>query len=194
MKTEKPKIADSVEAVLGKLTSRSLSRRPRDRARVVGHVHAVLTGPDGKVKGEWSGRNLVTDYGDEFLATRSYDNAVDEITGMKLGTGSTAAAKNGAGATLVTYISGSQQVLDGTPTDASLGAGAGHRVSHVTTWIAGDVTNSAIREVVLTNQTALADNSGSAGVTVARFVFASAIDKQAGDSLAVTWHIDILGA
>jgi len=189
---DKARISDSVGAVLGSVKTKP--NRISEHRGSIGHIHAVLRGPDGKVKFEERGSNLVTDYGDEFLATRAYDNAVNIVTGMKLGTGSTAAAKNGAGATLVTYISGSQEALDAAATDASLGAGAGHRVQYVCTWAAGDVTNSAIREVTLTNQTALADDTGSAGVTVARFVFSSAIDKQAGDSLEVTWNIDILGA
>jgi hypothetical protein len=32
------------------------------------------------------------------------------------------------------------------------------------------------------------------GNTVARFVFGATIDKQAGDSLEVTWQIDVQGS
>jgi hypothetical protein len=123
-----------------------------------------------------------------------YDDAHNIVTGMKLGTGVTAAAKNGAGANIVTYLTGSQEALDATATDSDKGAGAGHRTEFVCTWIAGDITNSAIAEVVLTNQTALADNAGASTDKVARYVFGATIDKQAGDSLEVTWQVDFLGS
>lgn len=194
MSIDKMAVSDSVVAVLGDETGVQLSRLNEEKQVARANVHALLLDSKGMVKYEEVGENLVTDYGDQFLATRSFSNAVNIVTGMKLGTGSTAASKAGAGATLVTYISGSQRALDATATDSDKGTGAGHRAIHITTWAAGVVTNAAIREVVLTNQTALADNTGAANVVVARFVFASAIDKQAGDSLAVTWNIDILGA
>lgn len=214
---DKMGIGDSVSAVLGKLTgkhtTRTLSERKSFRDRVAAsiqnpfstrmveekqrirvNVHAVLTGPDGVIKHDEWGENLVTDYGDDMIATRIFDDTVDIVTGMKLGTGATAAAKAGAGGDIVTYISGSQEALDATATDSDKGAGLGHRAEFVCTWIAGDVTNAAIAEVVLTNQTALADNAGAIGDKVARYVFGATIDKQAGDSLAVTWQIDVLGA
>lgn len=185
MNRDRSRVGDLVAAAMRR------GRPVHERMRPSGLVVARLRDPSGRVKQEERGRNLVTDYGDEFFATRAYDDTVDIVTGMKLGTGTTAAAKADS---IETYISGSQEALDATATDSDLGAGSGHRVIYVCTWAAGDVTNSAIAEVILTNQTALADNSGSAGVTVARFVFASTIDKQAGDSLEVTWNIDVLGA
>lgn len=188
MQPEKTRVSDNVFATLNR------GRKVEEKNQVRANVHAVLRGPDGKIKYEEWGENLVTDYGDEFLATRAYDDAVNIVTGMRLGTGATAAAKNGAGAAIVTYISTSQEALDAAATDATKGAGLGWRTTYVCTWVAGDITNSAIAEVVLTNETPLTDVAGVAGNTVARFVFGSTIDKQAGDSLEVTWQIDILGA
>jgi hypothetical protein len=166
----------------------------REKMQVGGNVHVVLTGPDGAVKYQETGHNLVTDIGDDVIVTRLYDDAVKIVTGMKLGTGATAAAKNGAGAGMVTYESGSNEALDAAATDATKGAGAGWRTTYVCTWIAGDITDNALAEVCLTNQTALADNTSAAADTVARYVFAATIDKQAGDQLVVTWNVDILGA
>ena len=165
----------------------------KDKIAVRDNVTVILRGPDGKEKYRESGSNLVTDIGDSFISQRIYDNAVDIVSGMKLGTGATAAAKNGAGAAMVTYVSGSQEALDSAATDATKGAGLGWRTSYVCTWAAGDVTNSALAEVCLTNQTPLADNTCAAADTVARYVFASTIDKAAGDSLQVTWNLDFLG-
>ncbi len=176
------------------VASMSKARTIKSKMQIVSNVHVVLTGPDGVVKyDEWI-ENLVTDYGDQFIAEREYLDATDVISGMRLGTGSTAASKAGAGGAIVTYISGSQEALDATATDSDLGAGSGHRTQYVCTWIAGDVTNSAIAETVLTNETPITDVAGAVGNTVARFVFASTIDKQAADQLVVTWQLDKLGA
>ena len=92
------------------------------------------------------------------------------------------------------YISGSNELLDATATDATKGAGLGWRTTFVCTYIAGDVTNGAIAEVCLTNQTAFTDTTSAAADTVSRFVFASTIDKQSGDELVITWQVDFLGA
>lgn len=157
-------------------------------------VHVRLFGPDGELKYEEVGHNLVTDYGDEHIAKRMYDDTFDIITGMRLSTATTAAAKNGAGSYHATgYISGSQEALDATPTPSDKGAGLGYRLQHECTWIAGDVTNSSINSVALTDETPITDTAGVAGDTVARYVFLSTIDKQSGDELVVTWNIDILG-
>lgn len=158
------------------------------------NVHVRLIGPDGHVKYEERGENLVTDYGDQFSAEREYLDGTDIVSGMRLGTGNTAASKSGAGAAIVTYISGSNEDLDGAATDSDLGGGSGHRTEYECTWIAGDVTNAAIAEVVLSNETPLTDVAGAVGNTVARFVFAATIDKQAADTLVVTWQLDKLGA
>jgi hypothetical protein len=74
------------------------------------------------------------------------------------------------------------------------GAGNGWRVPHICTWAAGDITDPAISEVVLSDETPLTDVAGASGNTVAKFIFGATIDKQAGDSLVVTWNVDFLGA
>jgi hypothetical protein len=166
----------------------------RETVRIGGNVIVELFAADGTLKSREVGHNLVTDAGDEIIATRLYDDAVNIVTGMKLGTGATAEAKNGAGAAMVTYESGSNEDLDAAATDATKGAGAGHRTTYVCTWDAGDVIEAALAEVCLTNQTALADDTSAAADTVARYVFAATKDKQADDTLVVTWNVDILGA
>lgn len=192
MKPERNGIGDSVVATLGNVTEKPVKVPAAMPYKT--NVRAVLRGPDGEIKQEDVGGNLVTDYGDDMIATRMFDDAIEIITGMRLGTGATAAAKNGAGATTVAYITGSQEALDTTATEATKGAGAGWRITFVCTWIAGDITNAAIAEVMLTNETPLTDTDGVVGDTVARYVFGATIDKQAGDSLEVTWQVDFLGA
>lgn len=197
---EKMGIGDSVAAVLGHVAVKphwaNPAKRHVDKIGMRANVHVVHRGSDGEIKYEEWGENLVTDVGDGHIAKRLIEGDTEDIvTGMKLGNDSaTAAAKNGAGAGMVTYISGSNEALDSAPTEATKGAGAGWRATFICTWIAGDVTDSDIEEVCLTNQTALADNTSAVADTVARFVFGAPIDKQAGDSLEVTWQIDILGS
>lgn len=183
-------ISDSVVVTLQR------SREALSKLELRVNVHAVLTGPDGEVKYDEWGENLVTDVGDGHIAKRIIEGDTELIvTGMKLGTDDvTTEAKNGAGAGMVEYISGSNELLDSAPTEATKGAGAGWRATFICTWDPGDVTNNDIAEVCLTNQTALADNTSAVADTIARFIFAAPIDKQAGDSLEVTWQIDILGA
>jgi len=193
-------ITDSVIAKLGKVTEKLHIGglvRPRMRPEhmgIVGWVEVKLIGPDGNLKYHEIGRNLVTDNGDEEIARRIADDATDIVTGMRLGTGVTAVAKNGAGANIVTYIATSAEALDAAATFSDKGAGLGFRTTHISTWIAGDITNPAITETVLTSETPITDAAGVLANVVARFLFAAAIDKQAGDSLKVTWHLDVLGA
>ncbi len=184
---EKMGVRDDVQIKLGKGVVESVGIR--------GEVIAILRGPDGVIKQIEYGSNLVTDNGDEELATRIFDDTEDIVTGMRLGNDSaTAVTKAGAGSNIVTYISGSQEALDSVATFTDLGSGLGGRATHICTWDAGDVTDADIEETVLTSETPITDVAGVSANVVARFIFASTIDKQAGDSLEVTWHLDVLGA
>lgn len=181
-------MGDSVDVAMARV------REAKSNVPVGGNVVVELFDADGVLKDYRIGENLVTDYGDEHVGERMYDDAALIVTGMRLGTGATAAAKAGAGAAIVTYETGSNEDLDATPVGETKGAGNGWRIPHICTWIAGDVTEVALAEVVLSDETPLTDVAGVAGNTVARFVFGATIDKQAGDSLVVTWNVDFLGA
>ena len=75
-----------------------------DGVRIVGHVVAEMFGPDGVLKARVESHNLITAVGDQLYASRGAGLTSSAVpTGMKLGTGSTAVAKTGAGAALVTY-------------------------------------------------------------------------------------------
>ncbi len=167
-----------------------------DGLRIVGYVRAVLRGPDGEIKQIEEGYNLVTDHGDEHIGERIALDSQDIVIGMRLGdqVAPTAAAKSGVGSAIEQYLTGSNEALDAVAVGSDLGGGTGWRQQHICTWIAGDITDPAISETVLTDETPLTDVAGVAGNTVARFIFGSTIDKQAGDSLEVTWNLDVLGA
>jgi hypothetical protein len=144
--------------------------------------------------------NLITDAGDLYYATRGIAAVVPaapadatKVTGMKLGTGSTAVAKNSTGAALVTYLSGSNVAFDATyPQTANLGAGLGVNAVYRVTWPAGTATNSALTEAVIVNDSGTNATSTAAN-TISRIVFA-AINKTATDVLVVTWNHKFLGA
>lgn len=143
--------------------------------------------------------NLITDAGDLYyagmaiaLVTPAAPAQPTKMTGMKLGTGTTAAAKSGAGGALVTYITGSNNPFDTSwPVTSNLGAGLGVLGQYKTSWLAGDVTNAAITEAVIVNDAAT-DATSTAANTAHRIVF-TAINKLATDSLVITWSAKFLG-
>ena len=170
-----------------------------DKSRIKGHVVVEVTRPNPEtgtpeVVDRREIDNLVTQYGDQFYGERAHGiGSHDAVTGMRLGTGTTAPAKTGAGAAIVTHITGSNKALNGTYPQSSLESGA-RRITFQSTWDPGEATNSAIAEVALTNLTPIGTGAGTAGDTLARVVFSPTINKQAGDTLTVTWSHDILGA
>jgi hypothetical protein len=164
-----------------------------------GTITVKVLDEDGNVKHEETINNLITDAGDLYQATRIAagvnSNGVSQptlMTGMKLGTGSTAAAKADAGC--ATYLSGSNRTFDSTyPQVSNLGAGLGVNVVYRVTWPAGTATSASINEVIICNDAA-ADADSSAANTIARGVFGATINKAAGESLEVTWNHKQLGA
>ena len=113
---------------------------------------------------------------------------------MKLGTGTTAVAKNGAGAALVTYKTASNVAFDaGYAQYSNLGAGLGVTSIFKTTWGAGVATDTALAEVAIVADQATNATSNAAN-THSRSVFGSTINKGASDTPAVTWAWKSLGA
>jgi hypothetical protein len=165
-----------------------------DQAGITGEIHVVLTGPDGEVKAEYRGKNIVTAVGDQYYAGRAAlsTGLPSQVTGFRLGTGSTAPSKTGAGAAVVTYLSGSNKANDsGFPT------ASGGVVTWKRTFAPGEATSaSAITEVVLNTDTIANDNAttATAANTIARALIAGVASKAAGDTLTVTWTHTLLGA
>lgn len=137
--------------------------------------------------------NLITQVGDQYYGERAagISSPPGQVTGMKLGTGSTAVAKTGAGAAIVTYLSGSHKAIDGSFPASSL-VSSSRQIQWKTSWGAGVVNGSALREVVLINDV-LADASSSAANTIARALFGP-MTLGILDTLAITWNHLLLGA
>lgn len=170
-----------------------------DGAAIVGYGIIELFDSEGNLKQVEPFANLVTTAGDEYYAKKAIAAVAPAAPGaptaavcMKLGTGTTAAAKSGAGAALVTYKTASNLAFDATfPSAAAVGGDGGWNATYKTTWPAGTATDAALTEVVIANDNANA--TSTAANTYARVVFA-AINKAAGDSLAITWTHKFLGA
>ena len=161
---------------------------------VTGQVVITLIGPDGETKSQQTVKNLVTDTGDQYNAQRIAAAVVpaapadvgSKVTGIKLGTGTTAVAKSGAGAALVAYVTGGRAAFDaGFPTTQSLGAGLGWTITYQVTFPPGVGTATALTEAAMVIDQA-ADATSTAGNTTARCVFA-AQPKSASDTLILSW-------
>jgi hypothetical protein len=187
-------ITDEVSISLGR------GAEPSDLTIVQGLVLVELFDELGRLKHSEEVRNLITDAGDLYHAQKVITaiapagaSAPTAMTGMKLGTGTTAAAKSGAGGALVTYLTASNQAFDATyPQTSNLGAGLGVAAVYKTTYAAGTATNSAITEAVIVNDSSTNATSTAAN-SISRVVF-TAINKGALDTLAITWSHKFLGA
>lgn len=185
MTTDASGITDEVSVALGR------GAAPEDGAGAEGFGVAELRGPDGEIKQTVRFRNIITDVGDTMYADRGAGvaGAPASPTGMALGTGTTAAAKNGAGAAMVTGTAGTAAALGGTPTSST--TGGKRRVVYTQTWGAG-VGTATLNEVVLQNGTAttIPPNTTVTNV-VARAILSPAVSKGASDTLTITWNHDI---
>lgn len=173
-----------------------------ERAALAG-IHGVfkaeLFDEFGNLKEVREGENLITDAGDGYYAAKAIAGigpanpaAPTAANGMKLGTGTTAAAKSGAGGALVTYLTASNLPFDTSwPVVVNLGAGLGQVGEYKTTWGAGVATNAALTEAVIVNDQATNATSTAAN-TYHRIVF-TAINKLAADTLVITWRAKFLG-
>lgn len=163
-------------------------RRPDDEVGVLGVVHYVLLDPRGCTLAEGEVSNLVTEVGERMYAERGAGiGSLAAPTGMQLGTGSTAPAKTGAGAAIVTFVTGSYSALS--PAAAYSLVATKARITYVSSWAAGVATATGIQEVVLVN--ASTTTVQSAPTTIARALLSPVVNKGTDDTLAVTWTHDI---
>lgn len=170
--------------------------RGLDGIGLVGYGVAELKDGDGKTILLRPFANLITDTGDAYYAAKAIAAispaaaaAPTALTGMQVGTGSTAAAKNSTGAAIVTLAAG-QAFDSGYPQVSALGAGLGVNAVYRTTYAAGTATGT-LTEATLTNGTVT--TASTTANTIARTVF-TGIPKGANDSLAFTWNNKFLGS
>jgi hypothetical protein len=178
------------------------SRRDvRDRAGIRGHGIAVLRTPSLFVPGKMiiaqqvEFENLVTQIGDQYYGERAagVTSPPNQVTGMRLGIGTTAVAKTGAGAAIVTYTTGSNVAISGGYPQSAI-PGTARRIIWQSLWGAGVATVSGLAEVVITNETPLTNVAGTAANTISRALLSPVVNKGANDTLTITWNHDLLGA
>jgi hypothetical protein len=170
-------------------------REVDDRTEISGEIIVEKFDKDGHLVARCVTTNLVTQVGDQVYGERGagVSGAPAAPTGMKLGTGSTAVAKTGAGAALVTYLSGSNKAFDATYPQSALN-GAARRITFKRTYAAGEATTaSPITEVVIVNDTIATDATSVAANTISRGLLAGIGSKGATDTLAITWTHDHQG-
>jgi len=140
--------------------------------KLKGRVGIELRDAEGNVKETREIDNLVVDTGLAFITSRMTDADDGVMSHMGLGSGTTAAA---AGDTDLESLLGSREALDST-TDSD------NTITYVASFEAGDATG-AVTEAGLFN-------ASSAGTMLCRTVF-SVVNKQADDTMTVTWTITL---
>lgn len=173
------------------------AHRPRqllDYAKAQGLGSWEMYDGDMNLKGLGFFHNLITRVGDQYYGERAAGiaGAPGQVTVMKLGTGTTAVAKTGAGAALVTYLSGTNVAIDSTWPQSSL-VSSSRQIQWQTTFGPGVGTHAALAEVVLVNDVS-ADATSTSTNTIARALISPTQPKAAADTLIIVWNHLILGA
>lgn len=171
-----------------------------DKSGITGELHIQLIAEDGTVKLDQVIKNLITTAGDEYysqmgMALVGTPNTAQptKVNGMKLGSGTTAVAKSGAGAALVTYISASNVAFDSAYPTATAVAGTdtGWQITYQTTFGAGVATGTIQEAVIVTDE---ATNATSTAANTISRALTGAITKGSSDTLIITWTHKFLGA
>jgi len=137
-----------------------------------GDVAIVLKDKDGNIKESREIHNLVVSSGLEFICSRMAGTSAGVMSHMALGSGTTAAA---AGQTDLVSILGSREALDST-------SASSNTITYVSSFEAGEGTGAVTEAGIF--------NAASSGTMLCRTVF-PAVNKQADDTMSVTWTITL---
>lgn len=136
-----------------------------------GRLSIQITGPDGKVKDERTVDNLVVTAGLGYIASRMKDATAAVMSHMAIGSGTAAAA---AGNTALGTELGRVALTSTTV--------SGSGVSYIATF-GPSVGTGAVTEAGLFN-------GATSGTMLCRTVF-SVVNKDAGDTMSITWTVTI---
>lgn len=145
----------------------------KDNIKAKGQLRIELRGPDGEFKEEMLLDNLVVSVGLAYIASRMVGATANVMSHMAIGTGATApsSANTALGAEAARVALSSSGAVDNVVTYvASFGPGSG----------TGAITEAGIF------------NAGVAGTMLNRVTF-PVVNKQAGDTLAISWTVTMLG-
>ena len=137
-----------------------------------GDVAIVLKDKDGNVKDSREIHNLVVSAGLEFICSRMAGTSAGVMSHMALGSDTTAAA---AGQTDLLSILGSREALDSS-------TASNNTITYVSSFEAGEGTGAVTEAGVF--------NAASSGTMLCHVIF-PVVNKQADDTMSVTWTITL---
>ena len=143
-----------------------------ENLKLRGDVALVLKDKNGNVKEKREINNLIVSAGLTFICSRMAGASANVMSHMALGSGTTAAA---GGQTDLVSILGSREALDSS-TESS------NTITYVSSFEAGEGT-AAVTEAGIFN-------AASSGDMLCRTVF-SVVNKEADDTMSVTWTITL---
>ena len=143
-----------------------------ENLKLRGDVAIVLKDKNGKVKDSRVIHNLVVNSGLTFICSRMGSTSAGVMSHMALGSGTTAAS---SGQTDLVSILGSREALDST-------SASSNTITYVSSFEAGEGTGAVTEAGVF--------NAASSGTMLCRTVFA-VVNKQADDTMSVTWTITL---
>jgi hypothetical protein len=143
-----------------------------ENLKLRGDVALVLKGADGKVKDSREIKNLIVNDGLEFICSRMAGTSANVMSHMALGSGTTAAA---AGQTDLVSILGSREALDSSTPSSNT-------IAYVASFEAGEGTGAVTEAGIF--------NAATGGDMLCRTVF-SVVNKEADDTMSVTWTITL---
>lgn len=146
-----------------------------DKVKVSGKVRLVLKDKDGKVKESREIKNLLVSSGLEFICSRMAGTSASVMSHMALGSGTTTPA---AGQTDLVSILGSREALDSTTASSNT-------ITYVSSFEAGEGTGAVTEAGIF--------NAASGGTMLCRTTF-DVVNKEADDTMSVTWTITINAA
>ena len=146
-----------------------------DKVKVSGKVRLVLKDKNGKVKESREIKNLLVSSGLEFICSRMAGTSASVMSHMALGSGTTSPA---AGQTDLVSILGSREALDSTTPSSNT-------ITYVSSFEAGEGTGAVTEAGIF--------NAASGGTMLCRTTFA-VVNKEADDTMSVTWTITINAA
>jgi len=143
-----------------------------ENLKLRGDVALVLKDKNGNVKEKREINNLVVSTGLTFICSRMAGASANVMSHMALGSGTTAAA---AGQTDLVSILGSREALDSSTASSNT-------ITYVASFEAGEGTGAVTEAGVF--------NAASSGDMLCRTVF-SVVNKEADDTMSVTWTITL---
>jgi len=143
-----------------------------DQLKLRGDVALVLKDKNGNVKEKREIKNLIVSTGLTFICSRMAGTSANVMSHMALGSGTTAAA---AGDTDLGSILGSREALDSSTASSNT-------ITYVSSFEAGEGTGAVTEAGIF--------NAATSGDMLCRTVF-SVVNKEADDTMAVTWTITL---